>query len=69
MVSKELVRLASIGEVLLDCDLDVDVWMKEMIVRLLELTHSLWIYQNLVVHDSMTGTHALRRKEALQLEL
>jgi hypothetical protein len=43
--------------------------MKEMIMRLLELTHSLWIYRNIVVHDSMTGTHPLRRKEALQLEV
>jgi hypothetical protein len=29
----------------------------------------MWIYRNLVVHDSVTGTQALRRKEALQVEI
>ena len=43
--------------------------MREMITRLLELTHSMWIYRNLVVHDTSSGIHAIRRKEALQSEI
>jgi hypothetical protein len=69
MVSQELVLLAEQGEILEDCRLQVDVWMRELITRLLELTHSMWIYRNLVVHDSTAGIHAIRRKEALQMEI
>ena len=49
----------------------ISVWMLDEgdDSKLLELTHSMWIHRNLVVHDSVTGTHALRRKEALQLEV
>jgi hypothetical protein len=49
--------------------LDLDKWMTELITRLLELTHSLWIYRNVVVHDEEAGTHATRRKELLQTEI
>jgi hypothetical protein len=69
MVSKELVLLAERGEILEDCRLHLGVWMREMITRLLELTHSMWIYRNLEVHDSTAGIHAIRRKEALQMEI
>jgi hypothetical protein len=69
MVSQDLVLLAEQGEILEDCRLSVDVWMWELITRLLELTHSMWIYRNLVVHDSSTGIHAIWRKEALQVEI
>ena len=65
---EKLVSLVNSREVLTGCDLSVETWMREMIIRLLELTHNMWIYHNLVVHDNATGTHALRRKEALQLE-
>jgi hypothetical protein len=43
--------------------------MTEPITRLLELTHSLWIYRNVVVHDEEAGTHATRRKELLQTKI
>ena len=57
------------GEALDDCNLIVDDWMQEMIIKLLELTHSMRIYRNLVVHDVATGLHAVRQKEALWTEI
>jgi hypothetical protein len=29
----------------------------------------MWIYRNLVVHDTLSGIHAIRRKETLQSEI
>ena len=43
--------------------------MQEMIIKLLEIIHSMRIYWNLVVHDVATGPHAVRQKEALQTEI
>jgi hypothetical protein len=69
MVSRELGRLVEQEGIPEDCKLSTDTWMREMITRLLELTHSMWIYRNLVVHDTSSGIHAIRRKEALQSEI
>ena len=44
-------------------------WSKGLIVRLIEITHDQWLYQNLHVHDTVTGLHATRRKEELQKEI
>ena len=41
-------------------------WTKGLIVRLIEITHGQWLYQNVQVHDTVTGLHATRRKEELQ---
>jgi hypothetical protein len=49
--------------------MDLNNWMTELITHLLEITHSLWIYRNVVVHDNAAGTHATRRKELLQTEI
>ena len=38
-------------------------WDKVLIVRLIEITHSQWLYQNVHVHDIITGLHTTRRKE------
>jgi hypothetical protein len=69
MVLRELGHLVEQEGMLEDCKLSTDTWMREMITRLLELTHSMWIYRNLVVHDTSSGIHAIRRKEALQSEI
>ena len=37
-------------------------WDKGLIVRLIEITHSQWMYQNVHVHDTVTGLHATCRK-------
>ena len=40
-----------------------------MIQRLLEVTHGQWIYRNIQIHDSVAGTQATLRKEAIQREI
>ena len=43
-------------------------WDKGLIVCLIEITHGQWMYQNVHVHDTITGLHATHIKEALQKE-
>ena len=35
-------------------------------MKLLEATHGQWLYRNVQVHDSATGTLATKRKEEIQ---
>ena len=44
-------------------------WNKFLIVCLIEITHGQWLYQNMHVHDTVTGFHATLRKEELQKEI
>ena len=44
-------------------------WDKDLIVRLIEIAHGQWMYQNVHMHDTATGFHATRRKEELQNEI
>ena len=43
-------------------------WAKGLIFRLIEITHGQWLYRNVHVHDTVTGSHATHRKEELQNE-
>ncbi len=44
-------------------------WARGLILKLLEATHGQWIYQNIQIHDSVAGTQATLRKEAIQCEI
>jgi hypothetical protein len=44
-------------------------WACGLIWKLLEVTHGQWIYQNIQIHDSVAGTQATLRKEAIQREI
>ena len=49
--------------------MSTDGWMTGMIFKLLESTHGQWMYRNVMVHDSTTGTLISNRKEETQLEI
>ena len=40
-----------------------------MILKLLEITHGQWLYRNVQIHDSVSGTHVTLRKEEIQREI
>ena len=44
-------------------------WARQVVVRLLEVTHGQWIYRNIQVHDEHQGTTRTQEKEALQREI
>ena len=49
--------------------MSIDRWMTELIIKLHEITHGQWLYRNIMVHDSTTGTLITKRKEEIQLEI
>jgi hypothetical protein len=44
-------------------------WAKGLILKLLEITHGQWLYRNVQIHDSVSGTHVTLRKEEIQREI
>ncbi len=40
-------------------------WGRDLVTRLLEVTHGQWLYRNVQVHDRISGTLATQRKEEL----
>jgi hypothetical protein len=44
-------------------------WITGLIMQLLQVTHTQWIYQCVLVHDRMTGTLILVHKEDLLKEV
>lgn len=69
MVAKELFVLAVMEEFQEGCRLTEDKWVRMVIQKLLELTHGMWIYRNLTIHDAAKGVLAVQRKEKLMEEI
>ena len=69
---KVSVRLRRLQEFfLIGCDtlLTIDDWMRGFINKLLEISHSQWIYRNLTKHHASQGTIALKAREDLMKEV
>jgi len=69
MISKELVELQKYALVESDSKLTAEKWAKELVIRLLEITHGQWLYRNVMVHDRSSGDLVTRRKEEIRKEL
>lgn len=48
---------------------NVNKWMRTLIMKLMECTHSQWLYRNVMVHDSWCGTANALWKEQLLTEI
>lgn len=46
----------------------IDAWASGFVIKLLECTHGQWLYQNVVVHDGISGSLVTARKEDIQAE-
>jgi len=44
-------------------------WTKKFISELLHITHSQWVYRNLILHDRQRGYLRLQEREAVQSEI
>ena len=69
MLSRELVELQKYALVEAESRLTVDNWAKELVIRLLEVTHGQWLYRNVMVHDRTAGDLATKRKEEIRRAL
>ena len=68
-MSTELLQLDKLDILTHDCKLTVKTWMDCLIQRLLEATHGVWIYRNLMMHDYISGLIATKGKEQLMQEI
>ena len=69
MISKEMLDIQQHHLELIGSTWTITAWAKGLIVKLLEVTHGQWLYRNVHVHDIVTGSHAVRRKEAIRREI
>jgi hypothetical protein len=69
MVSKKILQVQSAH--LLQCNSarTAQNWISGLIMQLLQVTHSQWIYRCVLVHDRSTGTLILAHKDKLQREI
>jgi hypothetical protein len=44
-------------------------WTKQFITKILQITHSQWIYRNILLHDKRQGYHHHKRAEELTKEM
>jgi hypothetical protein len=69
MISKRLVCLQADSYALTGEGLHALSWARQLVVRLLEVTHGQWIYRNVLVHDEQQGTLRTQEKEELQRQI
>ncbi len=69
MVSSKLLPIQS--AYFLECNSSYleEWWILGVITQLLQVTHSQWIYQCILVHDRITGTLILAHKDKLLREI
>ena len=67
MISKDITGIQKSYLVLSSYHLSIDRWTTGLITKLLEVTHGQWLYSNVHVHDSISGTTATLHKEEIQM--
>ncbi len=69
MVCREIRVIETTHTALSGSRTNAEKWTVELITKLLEVTHGQWLYHNIQVHDKVTGTLAMLRKEEIQMEI
>ena len=68
-ISKQFYNLQHLHLVTSSSQLNAGDWMKHFISRVIQLTHSQWIYRNFVLHDRKRGYLRLKERDQLLLDL
>ena len=63
MISKEITCIQKSYLALSSYHISIVRWMTGLITKLLEVTHGKWLYRNVHVHDSISGTAVTHRKK------
>jgi hypothetical protein len=66
MISRELVELQKYAVTESISRMSVETWAKELVIKLLEVTHGQWLYRNVVVHNRTAGDLVSRWKEEIR---
>eukprot|EP00804_Cyclotella_cryptica_P006975 CCRYP_007113-RA/>CCRYP_007113-RA protein AED:0.75 eAED:0.75 QI:0/-1/0/1/-1/0/1/0/1178 len=65
MISAELLLLDQCAVLKDSAALTVDGWAQQLVKKLLEATHGVWIYRNITIHDATAGMIVTKGKEQL----
>jgi hypothetical protein len=65
MLTKELSSLDASLDAQDDCTIEVSCWFKGLVKRLLEISHGLWIYRDLALHDDNSSILLTQHQERL----
>ena len=69
MISKDMIAIQEKYVRTYRIQSDPSKWAQQLITKLLECTHSLWLYRNIMVHDKWAGEGANKRKEKIQQQI
>ena len=69
MVCKEIRAIQLMHSSVTGLRCNTECWERELVTRLLEVTHGQWLYHNVQVHDRIMGTLTTQQKEELQMEI
>ena len=69
MISKEMTGIQKSYLALSSNHLSIERWMTGSITKFLEVIHGKWLYRNVHVPNSISGTTATLRKEEIQMEI
>ena len=65
MVSEKILEIQKLAVVEERSRLTLLKWGSGLVIKLLEVTHGLWLYRNVQVHDAITGDIVTKRKEEI----
>ena len=69
IISRKVLEVQAACEDLEQCSPSLNNWAKGLVVKLVEITHSQWLYRNMLVHDEVCGVGTAKRKELWQLKI
>ncbi len=69
MVCKQICVIQEAYSLIEETRMSVSSWSTGLILKLLEITHGQWLYQNVQVHDTVAGTRVTVQKEQIQREI
>jgi hypothetical protein len=69
MVCQQLREIQTAYTVVAGSLVTPEQWTTSVVIKLLEATHSQWLYHCVQVHDKVQGTLAMQHKEELQREI
>ena len=69
MISKEIKCIQKSYLALSSYHLSIERWTSGLITKLLEVTHGQWLYRNVYLNDSISGTKVTLHKEEIQTEI
>ena len=67
-VSSRFLEIQSLHLMDVECQLNGRDWMKGFLSRVLQLTHSQWLYRNVTLHDKAGGSLRTQKMEQMRSE-